>query len=54
MEKYGHLIDLEHDVGKEEFVAVLRFLRRLVSVLILERLSLIFPATFVQVNTVTL
>ena len=47
MEEHGDLVDLEHDVGKEEFVAILWLLIRLITVLILERLVLGFPASFV-------
>ena len=47
VEKYGNLVDLEHDVGKEELVAILWLLIRWFTVTIIERLVLSFPATFV-------
>lgn len=51
MEEYGHLVNLEHDVGEEELVAVLR-LDRLVPVtipVVLLIIALGFTTAFMQV-----
>lgn len=47
MEKHGDLVDLEHDVGEEELVAILWLLVRLITVLMLIGLVLGFPAPLV-------
>ena len=47
MEKHRNLVDLEHNVGEEELMAILWLLIRRITLTIFERLVLGFPATLV-------